>query len=999
MAAPNIPPGSFAAPEGVYTAAAITLPLAELPISGNIPLAMVPASMPTASSSHDSAASSGGAGGAATNAGPGRAGATAMLGTPSSSGAAAVSPSNSASGLGPSGSTAIAANAANVTSLPPYNTLAPSLLPPSWRKELGCIVQPSLSSASIRWGPPGSSSSDFTGALIAGVGVVGGRKNKDPGTDASGTGSNTPASGGRRLRKASNAATGINNANEISTASAYRGPNPPIEGVMVSQGIDAPASSTMGGSGGMIGMSALTSYGFLPSNNGRDPFDLTSALDLRGEASGGMISPTSTFKAAKNASKPKNNVKQSNSSFIIRTWVHPDLKDILSSLEKAYNARHGNQDDGDEDEAQGSRVYHHQPPFYITQRGRTLLWFLPHLPSPAGGAAPSTNVNDQSQQPTVLLRILFSSPPSSHDLNQLTRSPTTLDLVVGFPTGDLIWIDLMALKYSRFNKGGCCTDSGVTKVRWLPSISQFATGASGSGGGGASGAGGAGAGGGGEGLFVSAHVDGCMLIWDREREDAEAGKGWAPRLWRLKGNTPGRRSSTASVVDWDPRRNIIVSRPGLVHQPGSHESEALINGASSAGLNYAGEGYSSYDSGATQTAAGLLSPKREETHLPGEEEQVAPAGGAKHTTQQAPKWDKNPVTHWRVSRSKINDFAISPDLGCIAVVSEDSLLRIIDLSSEALVASHSSYFGSFLSLSFSTDGRYLLTTSCDDLVSLYQPRPTTAHGVSQPTPSRLLARCVGHSSWVRGVAFDPYRWREGDRTYRFGSVGEDGKVCLWDFAGGRSLGRIKATGGGAGADGKRPSSIHLGSYSQKQQRPGNSNSIGNEAPTSSAAGADGEETHDPFDIYHPAPSRSAIPTLQPIATHQLSASLLSTTTNIMVTTSTSPLAAIRFSPKGFIVLHDNGVTTSWERPRGKRPLVLQQTEEELQQAAAKRDAGAGKASGKGAAGLLSKGWGSMRGGLTRTLSTGPAPPQSPQMGGAGALQSYSMQNTASAGLG
>jgi hypothetical protein len=113
------------------------------------------------------------------------------------------------------------------------------------------------------------------------------------------------------------------------------------------------------------------------------------------------------------------------------------------------------------------------------------------------------------------------------------------------------------------------------------------------------------------------------------------------------------------------------------------------------------------------------------------------------------------------------------------------------------------------------------------------------------------------------------------------------------------------------------------------------------------------------------------------------------------------------------VLHDNGVTTAWERPKGKKPLVLQQTEEELQQQAAKRDAAAaGKSAaaaaaasssgGKGAAGLLSKGWGSMRGGLTRTLSSGPAPPlppQSPQMGGGGALHSHGMQGTTSAGLG
>lgn len=45
--------------------------------------------------------------------------------------------------------------------------------------------------------------------------------------------------------------------------------------------------------------------------------------------------------------------------------------------------------------------------------------------------------------------------------------------------------------------------------------------------------------------------------------------------------------------------------------------------------------------------------------------------------------------------------------------------------------------------------------------------------------SALVARCQGHQSWVAAVAFDP--WRCDDRNYRFGSVGEDGRLCLWDF--------------------------------------------------------------------------------------------------------------------------------------------------------------------------------------------------------------------------
>lgn len=44
----------------------------------------------------------------------------------------------------------------------------------------------------------------------------------------------------------------------------------------------------------------------------------------------------------------------------------------------------------------------------------------------------------------------------------------------------------------------------------------------------------------------------------------------------------------------------------------------------------------------------------------------------------------------------------------------------------------------------------------------------------------LVARCQGHNSWVSAVAFDP--WRCDDRNYRFGSVGEDARLLLWDFS-------------------------------------------------------------------------------------------------------------------------------------------------------------------------------------------------------------------------
>lgn len=44
----------------------------------------------------------------------------------------------------------------------------------------------------------------------------------------------------------------------------------------------------------------------------------------------------------------------------------------------------------------------------------------------------------------------------------------------------------------------------------------------------------------------------------------------------------------------------------------------------------------------------------------------------------------------------------------------------------------------------------------------------------------MVARCQGHKSWVTDVAFD--RWRCDEHTYRFGSVGEDCNLILWDFS-------------------------------------------------------------------------------------------------------------------------------------------------------------------------------------------------------------------------
>lgn len=70
---------------------------------------------------------------------------------------------------------------------------------------------------------------------------------------------------------------------------------------------------------------------------------------------------------------------------------------------------------------------------------------------------------------------------------------------------------------------------------------------------------------------------------------------------------------------------------------------------------------------------------------------------------------------------------------------------------------------------WSPDGKYILTGGQDDLVSIWSL-----------AERRIVARCPGHHSWVTCVAFDP--WRCDERSYRFGSVGEDRRLLLWDFS-------------------------------------------------------------------------------------------------------------------------------------------------------------------------------------------------------------------------
>ncbi|KAI9230885.1 MAG: catabolite repression protein creC, partial [Piptocephalis tieghemiana] len=82
--------------------------------------------------------------------------------------------------------------------------------------------------------------------------------------------------------------------------------------------------------------------------------------------------------------------------------------------------------------------------------------------------------------------------PTTHAINPYTASPTGLDVILGFSTGDLVWIEPFSDRYHRINKQGVMTSSAVTGIQWLPRSAD---------------------------MFMSSHANGEILIFHKDRED------------------------------------------------------------------------------------------------------------------------------------------------------------------------------------------------------------------------------------------------------------------------------------------------------------------------------------------------------------------------------------------------------------------------------------------------------------------------------------------------
>ncbi|KAF1850346.1 WD40 repeat-like protein [Cucurbitaria berberidis CBS 394.84] len=151
--------------------------------------------------------------------------------------------------------------------------------------------------------------------------------------------------------------------------------------------------------------------------------------------------------------KPKSNIIKSNSSFVSRVIPH---------------------------EALTKRLQEHNPNglYAFANINRALQWL--DLTSP---------IKEEH-----LTKILFTKGHAlCHDINQITKGPNHLDIIMGFSTGDIIWYEPMSQKYSRINKNGVINGTAVSDIQWLPNS---------------------------ENLFLAAHMDGSLVVYDKEKEDA-----------------------------------------------------------------------------------------------------------------------------------------------------------------------------------------------------------------------------------------------------------------------------------------------------------------------------------------------------------------------------------------------------------------------------------------------------------------------------------------------
>uniref|UniRef100_A0A0E0J7D5 Uncharacterized protein n=1 Tax=Oryza nivara TaxID=4536 RepID=A0A0E0J7D5_ORYNI len=222
----------------------------------------------------------------------------------------------------------------------------------------------------------------------------------------------------------------------------------------------------------------------------------------------------------------------------------------------------------------------------------------------------------------------------------------------------------------------------------------------------------------------------------------------------------------------------------------------------------------------------------------------------------------NPIARWHVCQGSINAISFSPDGAYLATVGRDGYLRVFDFSKEQLIFGGKSYYGALLCCTWSSDGKYLLTGGEDDLVWSMDDRKIVAWG-------------EGHNSWVSGVSFDSY-WSPpnsdgtGENTvYRFGSVGQDTQLLLWDLA--------------------------LDEIAVPLRHP----SSGSPTFSSGSPSAHWDNACLPTGVLQPSPRMRDVPKLSPLVAHRVHV---------------DPLSGLVFTNESILTICREGLIKIWVRP-------------------------------------------------------------------------------------
>ncbi|XP_062117220.1 uncharacterized protein LOC133831067 [Humulus lupulus] len=222
----------------------------------------------------------------------------------------------------------------------------------------------------------------------------------------------------------------------------------------------------------------------------------------------------------------------------------------------------------------------------------------------------------------------------------------------------------------------------------------------------------------------------------------------------------------------------------------------------------------------------------------------------------------NPIARWHICQGSINSITFSIDGTYLATVGRDGYLRVFDYSKEQLVCGGKSYYGALLCCAWSMDGKYILTGGEDDLVQVWSVEDR-----------KVVAWGEGHNSWVSGVAFDSY-WSSPnsdgteETVYRFGSVGQDTQLLLWDLEMDEIVVPLRRPPGGSPTFSTGSQSSHW-------------------------------DTVCPIGTLQPAPSMRDVPKISPLVAHRVH---------------TEPLSGLTFTQESVLTVCREGHIKIWMRP-------------------------------------------------------------------------------------